>query len=176
MAPAGHGSVGTGVRSADVVDGVLRLTLNNTLDAIDDGRLEILAFLTPADLTDRIINRLEVVFEELVANAVRHSFGRGAPHTLTVAVSLAPDRIAMVFEDDGAPFDPLAVAEPEPFGSPETVRLGGLGLPLIRRLSSEVRYERLRGVGGDKRFEPRNRVSVAIALEAPPQARPGLTV
>lgn len=157
-----------GVRAEALVDGDLILVLNNTLAAIEDGRVRVRAHLAPLAMTPKAINRLEVVFEELVSNIVRHGFAPGGEQTILVRVTSGPEQVELAIEDDGIVFDPLAAPEPEPFTSLEDAKLGGLGVPTIRRFSLYVRYERsppatagraLAGAG----FIPVNRVTVGIA-------------
>jgi anti-sigma regulatory factor (Ser/Thr protein kinase) len=160
--------VESGLRSCEVVDGELRLVLNNRMSAVEDGRLPLLRYFEPQGLSARVVNRLEVIFEEMISNIVRHGFEAHSDQSIVVMAKYAPGAIELSFEDDGAPFDPLEIAEPEPFSSLETARLGGLGVPLVRRLVSSVRYERpasdapARDVGG-RAFRPCNRVTLSIA-------------
>jgi serine/threonine-protein kinase RsbW len=159
-----------GLRSSEVVGDELRLVLNNTIAAIEDGRQQILRRLEPLGLSARVVNRLEVVFEEVVSNIVRHGFEPHSDQTILVVVATRPGAVDLTVEDDGAPFDPLAAPEPEPLRSLETARLGGLGVPLLRKLSASLRYEAPdpgaapRDLGG-RPFRPRNRLMLSIATE-----------
>ncbi len=154
-----------GLRSSGTDDEGLHLVLNNTLDAIEDGRLALLEFLRPHALSDRVINRLEVVFEELVSNTVRHGFRPGSDQSIEVRAAVRHAHLELAFEDDGAPFDPLQADTPAPFQSLETAQLGGLGIPLSRRLSSSLRYERLAPTPETTaaEFSPANRIVVTIS-------------
>ena len=88
----------TGLRSAEVVDGRLKLVLNNTLAAVEDGRIEIVRFLGTLD--DMVQNRLEVLFEELVTNTIRHGFSVNSDQSIHVQVERGPGAIKLTFEDD----------------------------------------------------------------------------
>jgi anti-sigma regulatory factor (Ser/Thr protein kinase) len=153
-----------GLRSAAIVNGGLELVLNNTLAAIEDGRRRVLDFLEGQALGDVVCHRLEVVFEELVSNTIRHGFTRNSDQSIHVRVEPRPGLIEFTFEDDGAPFNPLEAKAPEPFTSIETAKIGGLGLPLIARLSVHRSYERMAPRAGEPGFAPRNRVIVGIAI------------
>ncbi|HEY2009023.1 MAG TPA: ATP-binding protein [Rhizomicrobium sp.] len=151
----------SGLRSAETVDGKLSLVLNNTLAAVDDGRQEILRFIGAVD--DMAINRLETVFEELVTNVIRHGFERMSNQSIHVLVERMPGAIQLTLEDDGVPYNPLAAVMPAPAQSIETAKVGGLGIPLIVKLSSKLQYEELHPAE-TMAFRPRNRVIVAIAV------------
>jgi len=45
-------------------------------------------------------------------------------------------------EDDGQPFDPLAVPEPDTAKSLEERTIGGLGIHLVRKLMDNLEYKR----------------------------------
>ena len=113
------------------------------------------------DTDERVVNRLEVIFEEVVSNTVRHGFEPGSEQSIQVKAEACGERLELVFEDDGTPFDPLRAKAPEPFQSLETARLGGLGIPLVTRLSTALRYERPAATAAG--FAPTNRLSVTIS-------------
>lgn len=161
----------TGLRLSEIVAGDLRLALNNTMTAVEDGRYQILRYLEPWDIRGAVVNRLEVVFEELVSNTIRHGFGPRSDQIILVSVAVKPGAIELAFEDDGLPFNPLEIAEPEPFTSLEEAKLGGLGIPLILKLSTNVRYERIppgtvRQIIDGRPFAPCNRIKISIANSA----------
>ncbi len=100
---------------------------------------------------------IQVCVEELFANLVRHGGGlwtddpAGAdeiqsPVNMSINVSVAKDAVTVVLEDNGAPFD-VAAAPPKPVDRPlEAARPGGLGIQLIKNLSSELTYDRVGGL------------------------------
>ena len=150
----------TGLRSAKIVDGKLKLVLNNTLAAVEDGRIEIVRFLGTLD--DMVQNRLEVLFEELVTNTIRHGFSVNSGQSIHVQVERGPGAIKLTFEDDGVAFNPTLANVPMSLASADPSRLGGMGIPLIVKLSSSLRYENLSpGRDGDE-FHPRNRTIVSV--------------
>jgi anti-sigma regulatory factor (Ser/Thr protein kinase) len=71
--------------------------------------------------------------------------------------------IEFTFEDDGTPFNPLSASAPSAFTSVENAKAGGLGISLVAKFSSKLRYERPAKHIGDNDFTPRNRLVVAIA-------------
>lgn len=135
--------------------------LNNTLAAVDDGRREILRFIGAADAL--ALNRLEIVFEELVTNIIRHGFERKSNQSIHILVEHKTGAIQLTLEDDGVPYNLLKAAIPAPAHSIETAKIGGLGIPLILKLSSELRYEELHPAE-TMTFLPRNRTIVAVAI------------
>jgi len=128
--------------------------LANSPAAIQQSRTAVVKYLEPLGIFARTMNRVEVVLEELVSNLVRH--GKDVT-SLTVAAGYRGGVVELVVEDDGAAFDPFTAPEPDPFKTLAEAPLGGLGIPLVRKLSASARYDRI-GSGADAR----NRVSVRI--------------
>jgi serine/threonine-protein kinase RsbW len=135
-----------------------RIVLETTMSAVETGRLAILDYLAPLALDDRVINRIEVILEELVGNVVRH----GAVDAIALDVLARPDEIELAVEDDGPEFNPLELTSPARFTTLEEAELGGLGVPLIRRLSRSVRYGRIDPEDDDEGVG-RNRVVVTVS-------------
>lgn len=153
----------SGLRSAETAGGTLRLVLNNSLAAVEDGRCAIVRFLGPID--PRVLNRLEVLFEEMVSNTIHHGFDKGSDQSIHVAVTHGPDGITLTFEDDGLAFDPTASEEEMRHTNAGADRVGGLGLPLILKLSTSLTYEPLAPAVGEG-FHPRNRTTAFLAVQS----------
>lgn len=100
---------------------------------------------------------IQVCVEELFANLVRHGGGvwtddpAEAPDPATtlrmsISVSIDDDAVTVVLEDNGNPFD-VAAAPPKPVDRPiEAARPGGLGIQLIKSLSSGLAYAHVGGL------------------------------
>jgi anti-sigma regulatory factor (Ser/Thr protein kinase) len=155
-------------RTSTVEAGRLRFVLAPSLDSIAIGHETIAAFLSSADLCESVRNRLDVVFEEIVANIVRHGCDDGAAdHVILVEIEPVDATVAVAIEDDGKAFNPLQSAPPAVADSIANVEIGGLGIPLIKSFTRALRYER---VPCDRRTPPfldgareRNRLTFEIA-------------
>src|SRR5690242_12021430 len=104
--PTGDSPAGEGLRSSEVVGDDLVMVLNNSLASIEEGRLRMARHLG-SGLTPRVVNRLEVVFEELISNVLRHGFDLAPERSILVAVGRRPGEIELTVEDDGRPFNPF---------------------------------------------------------------------
>ena len=90
------------------------------------------------ELPDRsgIIHGLALVTSEALTNAIRHS---DRPDScVRLVLQLCSDRMIIAVTDQGAGFDPDAVAPPDL----ESASEGGYGLYIINSLMDEVRYNR----------------------------------
>ena len=92
-----------------------------------------------------LVGSLSLVIEEVVCNLVSHAYEDDAEHEIELRLAVEGDVLTLEVEDDGRDFDPCAVPAPD-LGAPLPRRpVGGLGIPLIRRLMDEMRHERRRG-------------------------------
>lgn len=94
----------------------------------------------------------ELVFEEIVANLVKHAAAPDRELDVRVIVESRPDAIRLSFEDDGKPFDPRNYSDRAQI--PVQERVGGFGLQLVRRAASALEYVRTP--------EGRNRLTVTV--------------
>ena len=131
----------THIRTSRQFGGGLAFVLEPALEAIDPGRLEIERHLQARNLSPKALNRLEVMFEELVSNVVRHGLDPKREHSILVTLSSDDHEIRLAIEDDGLPFDPFALAESAPPRSLEEAAIGGLGIPVVRRMAARTAYE-----------------------------------
>lgn len=82
---------------------------------------------------------VELAFEEVAVNVVKHG---SAAHDIDVQISFQPDRVILTFEDDGLPFNPLLHQDPHVPESLDEAEIGGLGVMLVKQVTSRIEYER----------------------------------
>ena len=137
--------------------GMLRVSLANQMGEIRRVNAAVGEFLSEEGVPDRTIHHVRLVIEELVSNIVRYGFDDAAPHRIEVDIRSEPRRVAVTIEDTGRAFDPNA-APPPPLDQPlEERRLGGLGIFLVKKLTSELAYTRV---------DNRNRVRAIVERAA----------
>jgi len=85
---------------------------------------------------------LDLGLQEAVTNATHYAFPDQGAHTIVVTLRRLQDRIEIEVEDDGIPFDPLAVSLPPLPERLEDVIPGGNGIRLMRHFLDGVSYRR----------------------------------
>lgn len=106
----------------------------------------------PFDLKMTILTAADEIF----VNIIRYS---GATKwSLSVERAAFPDEVRVVFEDDGKPFDPLALKDPDTSIAIEDRQVGGLGIFIVKKTMSPVTYARRDG---------RNVLTMGKTLEVP---------
>ncbi|MEO1591591.1 MAG: anti-sigma regulatory factor [Cyanobacteria bacterium J06632_22] len=91
------------------------------------------------DWLNDVFDQLNLALAEGFTNAVRHAHA-GLPDETPVCIDLTlwSDQIELRIWDQGKPFDPSVLQEPKP----GTLREGGYGWFLLRRLADEIQYRR----------------------------------
>jgi len=96
-----------------------------------------------ADVPMREQMQLMIAADEIFANIVNYS---GATcWTLRVEKSSFPSAVRLVFIDDGKPFDPLQIRDPDTTLSVDDRQAGGLGILIVKKTMSPVTYARKNG-------------------------------
>src|SRR5687767_9287118 len=126
-----------------------------TFEAYARAAEELRSTLDEHALDERTRYRIELVFEELVTNVIRHSSSHHLNPSIEARVTFEHDCIVLTLEDDGRPFDPRQYEIAAPPKSLEEASVGGLGIMLVRKACDQIEYERTR--------EHRNHLMVRIA-------------
>lgn len=88
--------------------------------------------------------RLALALDEAVANVIGHAFaGQTPPHRIEIELDITGAEIVATVIDNGHPFDPSAVPEPDVSLPLEQRDPGGLGILLIHRMVDRVDYRRV---------------------------------
>jgi serine/threonine-protein kinase RsbW len=98
----------------------------------------VLDFLQRQQVDARAANHVALVIEEVLTNIGTH--GRCTDRPVQVALTVAPGRVDGEIVDTGLPFDPRDAPEPDLAGNAGERPAGGLGLFLVRRLTSALEY------------------------------------
>jgi serine/threonine-protein kinase RsbW len=114
------------------------LRFPGTAQGFDDAVTRLRAILDARPLHARHRHDIEIVFDEVATNIVNH----GRPPGIVVATILFEDETILTFEDDGAAFDPRAQPAPPPARRRSDLRVGGLGIVIVRELCTSVDYVR----------------------------------
>jgi anti-sigma regulatory factor (Ser/Thr protein kinase) len=109
-------------------------------DAMSALTEKVMAFLSEQGVDTRATHHVALVFEEVLSNLATHGNCRDVP--AKVAVGVSPDKVIGEVVDCGPPFDPRLAREPALDVASADRPIGGLGLHLVRKLSSDLEYAR----------------------------------
>ena len=94
-----------------------------------------------AGLTERAIYHVQTAVDEACANIVYHAYDYEGQGTITLRCERRRNDFIITIIDQGRPFDPASVQEPNLDARLEERREGGLGRYLMQALMDEVRHE-----------------------------------
>ncbi len=109
-------------------------------EAMSDLTDKVMAFLNEQGVDIRATHHVALVFEEVLSNLATHGDCRDIPAKIAVRVS--SDEVVGEIVDAGPPFDPRLAPKPSLEMATADRPIGGLGLHLVRALSSDLEYAR----------------------------------
>jgi serine/threonine-protein kinase RsbW len=95
---------------------------------------DVLDFLQREKVDPRATHHVALIIEEVLTNLGTHGGCRDVPARL--AISVEPARVKGVVIDRGPAFDPRTAPAPHLDAEPDERKLGGIGLHLVRNLST----------------------------------------
>ena len=129
-----------------------RLRFRGTTKGLDGVVKRLRTILDARALHPRHRHDVELVFEEVASNIVNY----GRPSAPVDAVLRFGEETILTFEDDGVAFDPRTQPPPPAATHPSELRIGGLGLVIVRDLCARLDYVRTP--------KGRNRLTLAITV------------
>jgi anti-sigma regulatory factor (Ser/Thr protein kinase) len=120
----------------------LTLEIKNSIDALPPAIDEAAAWLKQRHATPADVWFVTLAMDELVTNSIKYGWTDSREHVIQVDLGLADGQITIAVNDDGQPFNPLEVPEPDLSGDIDERQIGGLGIHLLRKVSDAMTYER----------------------------------
>lgn len=118
-------------------------TFENTLTEVPRLLAEVERFGSAVGASREVIFNLSLGLDEIFTNVVSYGYGDSFRHEINLILEYDGQAITARLDDDGKPFDPLALAPPPDIDSSiEDRAIGGLGIHLVRNLMDEVHYNR----------------------------------
>jgi anti-sigma regulatory factor (Ser/Thr protein kinase) len=86
-------------------------------------------------------NRIELAVDEACSNIIQHAYADQAGGLIRARVQTEARHIVITLVDTGKPFDPGDVPQHDPKANLDDMKIGGLGLYLMRQTMDDVRFE-----------------------------------
>lgn len=93
-------------------------------------------------LAPEMVADMQIALDEVLTNITEYAYTDNAEHKIHICIRVLDNVLEAVIEDDGAPFDPLAIPAPDVSAPLHERRVGGVGIHFVRSLMDEVAYER----------------------------------
>jgi serine/threonine-protein kinase RsbW len=88
---------------------------------------------------------VNLALDEIFTNIVSYGFKDQGKHLIFIHLIIKEKELNITVEDDGIPFNPLEIPEPDLNLPLEERSIGGLGIHFVRNMIEELRYERKAG-------------------------------
>jgi len=96
-------------------------------------------------LAEACITDVNICLDELFTNIVSYGFADDLEHIIWFTMNLDNQVLTLTIEDEGIPFNPLEKKDPEIPADLIDVRIGGLGIHIVRKLMDDIHYNRKQG-------------------------------
>ena len=96
-------------------------------------------------LTQRCMSEINLGLDELFTNIISYGFKDNCEHQIKFSLAKENETLVVKVEDDGIPFNPLEVAGPDAAPDIESIKIGGLGIHLVKNMMDDVNYQRVKG-------------------------------
>ncbi|MDJ0985357.1 MAG: ATP-binding protein [Desulfobacterales bacterium] len=116
--------------------------LKNDLSELETLCQHLNKFGQDTGLSEACLTDINICLDELFTNIVCYGFKDKLEHLTLFLLQLSKDVLTVVIEDEGVAFNPLEKKDPEIPDDLKDVRIGGLGIHIVRKLMDELHYER----------------------------------
>ena len=100
----------------------------------------------------KVLIIFDIAFYEIYSNIVYYSGATNAKITVTAS----DEKLSLLFEDDGIPYNPTTAKEPDVTLSAEERDIGGLGIFMVKKMAADIHYENTDG---------KNRLTVVFGVK-----------
>jgi serine/threonine-protein kinase RsbW len=97
-------------------------------------------FLLAAGVDARASHHVALILDEILTNVIMH--GGAAEETAAIRIDVDAEHVRGEIRDPGRHFDPRGGIDAQPRGAISEREVGGLGLHLVRKVTSELDYSR----------------------------------
>ena len=115
-------------------------------------------------ITENCIFEINICLDELFTNIVSYGFTDDLEYLIRFTISMDDDVLTVNVEDEGIPFNPLEKQDPEFPADPINIKIGGLGIYIVKKIMDDIHYRRSGG---------KNRLTLKKILGSPTRRKAG---
>lgn len=115
-------------------------TFDASFDNLDEIRDLVGNAARQAGFSDKEVYAIQLAADEASSNIIEHAYAGVKGGKIEIELSIAGKELKITMKDQGKPFDPSSVPEPNVTADLSERKIGGLGMYLMRKLMDEVSY------------------------------------
>lgn len=93
-----------------------------------------------ANFDDDTLFKIQLACDEACTNVIEHAYGTEDQGTIVAQWQITPTDFIIIIADQGQPFDPQIIPQPDRALPIEELNAGGLGLHFMRKLMDKVTF------------------------------------
>jgi serine/threonine-protein kinase RsbW len=117
-----------------------KMTFPANFEVLDEIREFVAEIARDGGFAEKEIYSLQLAADEAATNIIEHAYQDVSDAEFDVICDMRGDTLVIAMRDDGRPFNPSNVRQPNLKANLSERQIGGLGLYLMRKLMDEVHY------------------------------------
>lgn len=97
------------------------------------------------ELPPKCLFEINLGLDELFTNIISYEFRDKSEHQIKFTLARDRETLVVQVEDDGIPFNPVDAAGPELSRDLDSIKIGGLGIHLVKKMVDDIDYQRANG-------------------------------
>ena len=97
------------------------------------------------NVPETVLSSMNLALEEIITNIISYGYKDQQEHEIILRLFLESNELVAEVEDDGQPFNPLDVPDPDTNLSLEDRSIGGLGIHLTKMMMDGLEYTQWKG-------------------------------
>ncbi len=92
--------------------------------------------------SEKTKSQINIAIDELFSNIANYAYGEeNGEVTVVIENDSMPCAVSISFQDEGKPFNPLEIGDPDVTLSARDRKIGGLGIFMVKKSMDDVQYE-----------------------------------
>jgi len=117
-----------------------KIKISSTLENLRDAREFVRGKAIKCGLNENEANKIALAADEACANLIKHTYNYDETKEIRLTAEKRGDSLIIEIFDDGSPFDPLQISQPNMKKYIREYKRGGFGIYLIKSVMDEIEY------------------------------------
>lgn len=117
-----------------------KITFDAKFDVLDEIREFVAEIARQVNFSEKEIYSIQLAADEASSNIIEHAYAGIPDGKIEVECIVENGELTIILHDNGKPFNPASVPEPNIKADLSERKIGGLGMYLMRKLMDKVTY------------------------------------